>query len=158
MALVGIPYTLIPTALNAEAGDETIVVRGGVAYRAPYAEYVGDAQAYAAAALLSEQKAEAWAVAAENIPVETGPDRFSAQHHSIKASVSAAASANDAASASSHAAAANTSLLALGDALLNVLGAFSIDANGDLIVSYNSAAITGIEIDAAGDLIMTYVE
>jgi hypothetical protein len=64
---------------------------------------------------------------------------------------------NQAASAASSAAAASNSLIALGDALVNGLGAFSVDANGDLNVTYNSSIITAISINATtGDLSITY--
>jgi len=110
-------------------------------------------------ALASELKAEEWAVNPEDVEVETG--KYSAYHYSVKTSKTSAGVAdaiNSAAAAASSADAANVSLLALGDALANDLGAFSVDADGDLSVSYNGNSITDIEINADGNLLMTYTE
>lgn len=63
---------------------------------------------------------------------------------------------NSAGAASSYASSANASLLALSDVLSNGIGAFSVDANGDLSVSYNEPTVTNLTIDAAGELIVTY--
>jgi len=117
---------------------------------------VDAAAASAMAAALSEAKAEEWAVNPEDVEVETG--KYSSYHYSLKASADAADAANSKAAASSSADAANVSLLALGDALANDLGAFSVDGDGDLLVSYNGNSITDIEIDASGNLLMTYTE
>ncbi len=58
--------------------------------------------------------------------------------------------------ASSSAMAANTALLALGDALVNGIGAFSVDADGNLVVQYNDAVIDDVQIDANGNFLITY--
>lgn len=122
----------------------------------PTADEIANARGYAEDTAADRQRAQEWAENPENEEVESG--KYSAKHHSVKASVSASAAAGHNASASSHADAANTSLLALGEALLNGLGAFSVNEDGDLLVAYNSAVITNIEIDGSGDLLMTYEE
>jgi hypothetical protein len=115
-----------------------------------------NAASSASNALVSELKAEEWAVNPEDVEVETG--KYSAYHYSVKTSAGVADAINSAAAAASSADAANVSLLALGDALANDLGAFSVDADGDLSVSYNGNSITDIEINADGNLLMTYTE
>lgn len=59
------------------------------------------------------------------------------------------------ASASSATASANN-LLGLGAALVHGIAAVSIDANGDLIMQFNSETLTSAEIDANGNLQITY--
>ncbi|MGY6704712.1 hypothetical protein [Roseinatronobacter sp.] len=74
----------------------------------------------------------------------------------LSASAGASAAAPYAAAAQSSANAASATLLTLGDALLNDLGAFSVDENGDLVVSFAGNTIETIDINAEGDLLMTY--
>lgn len=134
---------------------------------------------------IAAEKARLWAEAPEDEEVEDG--EYSAAHYAAKAqqtaertiidateaaasaSASAAASAadasgsavgadNSAAASASSAAGANTALLALGQALVNGVGAVSVDANGDLILTYNSDVLTDVEIDANGNLLISYEE
>lgn len=72
------------------------------------------------------------------------------------ASSSSATAGNRAAEASSSRDAANAALLTLSSVLANGVGAFSVNADGDLIASWNSPTVTNIAIDANGDLIVTY--
>jgi|GEM_PF-2433605 len=74
----------------------------------------------------------------------------------LAADAGASAAAPYAAAAQSSALAASTTLLTLGDALLNDLGAFAVDEDGDLTVSFVGNTIDTIDINAEGDLLMTY--
>jgi hypothetical protein len=70
--------------------------------------------------------------------------------------INEANSHNSAAASSSSASAASLALLALSDVLSNGIGAFSVDADGDLNVSYNESTVTNITINSSGELIVTY--
>jgi hypothetical protein len=83
-------------------------------------------------------------------------DISSAADEADRAEQATAGALNAAAASASSAAASSANLLALGEALVNGISAFSVDANGDLSVSYNSAIITNIVIDANGDMQITY--
>lgn len=63
---------------------------------------------------------------------------------------------NSASGANSSATAANLSLLALSDVLSNGIGAFSVDNNGDLSVSYNTPTVSSLTINSSGELLVTY--
>lgn len=76
--------------------------------------------------------------------------------HRDTASGHAADAGNQAAAAASSAAGANTSLLALGQVLVNGIGAFSVNADGELVVQYNDLLIDDMEIDADGNFLITY--
>jgi hypothetical protein len=127
---------------QAVPGRTLIFTEAGFA-AGPNTEQIVSAQQFALdadAAKQAAQNAEIAAVAAADL---ADASKFEAQ--------------NQAASAGSSAAAASATLLALGEALSNVLGAFSVDANGDLLVAYNSTVISNIEISASsGDLLLTY--
>lgn len=115
--------------------------------RAEEAKAVAAAQAAAAAegaATSIGKAAEAASAAAQ------------AGAHAGTAGTQAATATTQANSAASAAASANAALLALGNALANGVGAFSVDANGDLIGSYNSPTVTNMTVNASGELVVTY--
>lgn len=74
----------------------------------------------------------------------------------LLASTKAAEASNAQAAAQSSADAANAALLNIGMALLQDLGAFTVNADGDLIATYAGNVIQNIEINANGELLMTY--
>lgn len=76
--------------------------------------------------------------------------------HANAASAATATASAQAASAASAASAANTALLALGNAIANGVGAFSTDADGNLIGSYNTPTVTSMSINASGELLVVY--
>jgi len=128
----------------------------------PSGDEIANAQGYAAdaatektAAEAARDLAQAWA---ESASAPAGGATASAKTWAEAASADAVAAQNSSAAASSSADAANTSLLALGNALANDLGAFSVDADGHLLVTYNGSSITDIEIGASGHLNITYTE
>ena len=47
-------------------------------------------------------------------------------------------------------------MLALGNAIANGVGAFSTDADGNLIGSYNTPTVTSMSINASGELLVVY--
>lgn len=137
-----------------DADPNTGLDNGG--HRARFVPALGQALAMAstardkaAAAASSEASASASASSAASDAAQTMSDRNAT-------SADAAAAANSASAAGSSATSANNSLLALGDVLANGIGAFSVDANGDLNVSWNEPTVDDITINADGDLIVTY--
>jgi hypothetical protein len=74
----------------------------------------------------------------------------------IQAQAAASATGNDVIAASSAASAANTALLALGQALVNGIGAFSVNTDGELVVQYNDLVVDDLEIDTDGNFLITY--
>ena len=92
---------------------------------------VGDAEA-------ARDKAQEWAENAEDTPVETGPDQFSAKHHALKAEASAD-------TAEGHKDAAGGSATVAGDAAQSA----SDDADQTALDRIASAASAGTASDAA---------
>ncbi|WP_370677555.1 hypothetical protein [Pleomorphomonas sp. PLEO] len=75
----------------------------------------------------------------------------------VSTSGSVAEATNQAAAAHSSAESATTTLLALSGALTTLAGAFSVDANGHLKVTYAETAISDIHVsDASGHLLISY--
>lgn len=108
-------------------------------------------------AIEAKEAAEAAKDAAEGFRDDALLSEAAAAQAVIDAGINGAAAAQPfAAAAQSSANSANAIVLTLGDALLNDLGAFSVDENGDLIVSYIGNTINDIEIDVNGDLLVTY--
>lgn len=95
------------------------------------------------------------AAAATQKALAEGHALASAASASTASAATATASAQ-AASAASAASAANTALLALGNAIANGVGAFSTDADGNLIGSYNTPTVTSMSINASGELLVVY--
>ena len=108
-------------------------------------------------ALASKTAAGVSATSAEAAETMALAYKNSAYASEALATTAQSVSQNAAAAAESAAASAELNLLALGEALSNVLGAFSVDTNGDLQVAYNSTVITNISVDAGtGELSLTY--
>jgi hypothetical protein len=117
---------------------------------------IASAAQFAQESLAARDLARRWATDPQGAPIETGPDRFSALHHSNIASQKAADADAAKLQAQSAADAANAALLNIGVALLQDLGAFTVNADGDLIATYAGNVIQNIEINANGELLMTY--
>lgn len=80
----------------------------------------------------------------------------SVDNHKMQAEDAATKAANSNTAALSAAQSANNSMLALGAALINGLGAFTVNVNGELVVDYNTGSISNITVDAGGFLQITY--
>lgn len=90
--------------------------------------------------------------AADAAAIDAASALDSAQEATAAASTASAAVA--ATTSAGDAAALN--FIALGEALSNVLSAFTLSTEGNLVVSYNSTVITNIEIDGTGHLLIEY--
>lgn len=111
--------------------------------------YKNSAAASEATALDYKNQAAGSAVsAAAQVTAATGQAN-DAMNYKTQAGNSASASA-------SSAQAANLAWLGLGDALINGLGVFSVNSEGELIVEYDNGIISNLEINNDGELLITY--
>lgn len=127
---------------------DSIAIAGGE----DFLTLIEQAEEAAEDALLYSQQAAASVI-------EAGEIGDLASNHADAAGISASEASNQAAAAHSSAESAVAALLALSGALTNLAGAFSVDANGHLFVTYAETAISEIKVDAiSGHLIITYGE